>query len=254
MRPGRPKVNPPSRPCCASRPPNWAPADPKGYDTALAAADLLAEKVPEKSAAAKELVLTVHQKRFEAARGDDRMEAAQVYVADVLALAAADAQAGDYRRGPQAEPAGPDGPGDAPPAAARGAGCPLEACGRTVEDPRPGDVLKGQLKSETTAKAARDELVRLLVAELDCPQEAAKYLDASSDPLLRKYVPALCRKVDEAPEAACLELGDWLRKEADAAATAGGKAGMLRRPQPTTSGSWRCTRPPTWTGPRPNWP
>ncbi len=202
--------------------------DPKGYDTAQAAADFLAEKVPEKAAAAREIVMSIHQKRFESARSDDRFEAAQVFLSDILVVAAAKAKAGDIddavKRCRQAQtvlatlraplPEGLD-------ALAKRAADLMKAAGRVT-------ILKGNLKSETTAKAAREELVRLFLVDLDSPEEAAKYLDDSSDPLLRKYIPALSRPINEVPELACLELGDWLRIQADAAATTG-KAGLLRR-------------------------
>jgi hypothetical protein len=205
--------------------------DPRGYDTATAAADLLIEKAPEKTAAAKEILLPIDQRRFETTRGDDHLAAAQVYVDDILTVAAAKARAGEMdealKRCRQAQAALtslrvalPEG---------------LDALSkRTAEMMKlvgKVSLLKGQLKSETTAKAAREELTKLLLVDLDSPEEAAKYLDDASDANMKKYVPALCRKVDEVPELACLEVGDWLRGLAETASLTG-KASLLRRALP----------------------
>jgi hypothetical protein len=46
-----------------------AAEDPKGYETALAAAELLARKVPQRAEAMQERVLSVRQRQYDAARG-----------------------------------------------------------------------------------------------------------------------------------------------------------------------------------------
>jgi hypothetical protein len=202
--------------------------DPKGYDTAEAAADLLVEKSPGNESLAREMIIQLHQRRYEISRPADKAEAAQVLLDDLLTLASAKAQAGDtdeaLKRLKQAQ------------AVLAGFRSPLPE-NLTAQAKRVADlsktmgrvqVLKGLLGPDAAGKTAREELVRLLFLDLDSPAEAAKYLDESSDPQMRKYLPALARKVDETPELACLEIGDWLRGLAGSP-TGAGKAGPLRR-------------------------
>jgi hypothetical protein len=91
--------------------------------------------------------------------------------------------------------------------------------------------LKEKLEAKPDDAAARKELVRLYLVELDNPAEAAKFVDEGLDEATRKYVPAAAKPLEEAPELACRELGEWYRGLADQAQTAAGKGAMLRRAQ-----------------------
>ena len=201
-------------------------ADPKGYDTALAAADLLADRMPDKAALAQELVLPIRQKQFESARGDDRIAAAQAYIEGLLAVATEKGHTGDadeaLRRCRQAvtvvrtlKPPLPEG---------------LDADAKYLTELQKVlgriSILKTLVRPETENRAAREELIRLWLVELDNPAQAAKYLNENSDAKIHRYVPGAAKKVEDAPELACLELGDWYR---DLAGSAGpcGKAAML---------------------------
>jgi hypothetical protein len=141
----------------------------------------------------------VRQKQYETAKGDQRLDAAQVYAVDLLTVADAMIRAGNFdealKRSRQVQ------------AVLSSLRLPLpewvapmaKRAAELTKNLNRAVTLTGQLKSETPPKGARDELVRLLALDLDSPQEAVKYLDATSDPLLAKYVPALLRKIDEAP-------------------------------------------------------
>jgi formylglycine-generating enzyme required for sulfatase activity len=91
--------------------------------------------------------------------------------------------------------------------------------------------LKAKLDADPKDAASRQELVRLYLVELDNPAEAAKFLDEKCDEATRKYVPAAAKPVEDAPEAACTELGDWYKGLADQAASPASKGAMLRRAQ-----------------------
>jgi formylglycine-generating enzyme required for sulfatase activity len=92
-------------------------------------------------------------------------------------------------------------------------------------------LLKARLDADPKDAASRKELVRLYLVEIDDPGEAARLVDESLDQAMRKYVPAAARPVEDAPEAACLELGDWYNGLADQAAAPASKGAMLRRAQ-----------------------
>lgn len=202
-------------------------ADPKGYDTALVTADLLADRMPDKAALAQELVLPIRQKQFESARGVDQIAAAQAYLEGLLAVATEKGHTGDadeaLRRCRQAvtvvrtlKPPLPEG---------------LDADAKYLTELQKVigriSILKTLVRPEAENRAAREELVRLWLVELDNPAQAAKYLNENSDAKVHRYVPGAAKKVEDAPELACLELADWYR---DLAGSAGpcGKAAMLR--------------------------
>jgi len=70
--------------------------------------------------------------------------------------------------------------------------------------------------------------VRLYLVCLDDPATAATYLDGVKDECLCKYVPAILKGMDTAPELACLEIGNWYCGLAETAPAAA-KAAMLAR-------------------------
>jgi len=76
--------------------------------------------------------------------------------------------------------------------------------------------------------AAREKLVRLYLVDRDDPAEAARHLQGVKDKSLRKYVPAVAKGVEAAPELACMELGEWYRGLGEVAAP-GAQAAMFAR-------------------------
>jgi formylglycine-generating enzyme required for sulfatase activity len=89
--------------------------------------------------------------------------------------------------------------------------------------------LKAKLEKDPQDAASRKEIVRLHLVEMDDPAEAAKFIDETLDEATRKYVPAATKPVEEAPELACNELGDWYRGLADQATAPASKGAMLER-------------------------
>lgn len=202
--------------------------DPKGYETALAAVDLLSSNVPERAAACQEHVLAIRQRQYEKARGDDRVKAGEALVDCLVSTASDKARDGSFdeavKKCRQAL------------VVARAIKSPnvegIDAHIRHLVEQQKvaGKVpqLKETAKADPANREARAELIRLLLVELDNPDEAAKYVDDKCDADLLKYVPATAKGVDKAPELACPELAQWYVGLAKGA-SAGGKAAMLAR-------------------------
>lgn len=79
--------------------------------------------------------------------------------------------------------------------------------------------MKDLIEREPANTSAREKLVRLYLVHLDDPAAAAKHLDGVEDEDLLKYVPAVGKGVESAPELACMELGDWYRRLGESAPT-----------------------------------
>jgi len=204
--------------------------DASGYPTAIAAMDLLAGKVPEKKVECLQMNAGLYQKRYAAARGEAKAKAGEDAITALSALAEAQAAAGD----------------------AEAAGLTLRqaitvatviksdnkaALQARLENLAPRRraqkqiaAIQAKLDAKPKDEASRKELVRLWLVEMDNPAEAAKFLDESLDEVTRKYVPAAAKPIEDAPEVACMELGDWYKGLADQAAPAS-KGAMLRRAQ-----------------------
>lgn len=201
--------------------------DPSGFATATAAMRLLASRAPARRAEALQRVVMVHQREHALARGEERAKAAEALIAACRDAADAHEAAGDL---------------DAAMASLRQA---LLAAVRTEArqaiQSRLGDLaarsqrakqvasLKARLQADPKDASSRRELVRLHLAEMDDPVEAAKYVDDSLDAATRKYLPAAARGVEAAPELACAELGDWLCALAVPPATPAGRTAVLAR-------------------------
>jgi len=205
-----------------------AAEDPKGCETALAAAELLAGKVPERAEALRERVLSVRQRQYDASRGDARSVAGEALIKCLADVAAARTGVGAFEeaarfyrqalvvaraiRSPSAE----------------WIASQMKRLGEHQQLAANLPRLVAGVKANPDNREARDQLIRLLLVDLDAPAEAAKYLDDKCDPSLCKYVPAAAKPVEAAPEAACVELADWYRQLA-AAAVPGSKVAMLVR-------------------------
>ena len=203
---------------------------PAGYETAVEAMELVAQAIPAGAAAALDRVATIREKQYQAAKGLDKADAGEVFIESVLAAAGAHMASG---------------------AAAEASALLRKALvvANAIKSDRKNEIqgrtdfAATRLRTEKhvadlTAKvvanpqdaAVRKQLVQACLVELDDPAQAEKFLDESSDPLLRKYVPAVSRGVAAAPEVACMELGEWYRGLGEAAGvTPGGKEAMLRR-------------------------
>ena len=204
-------------------------ADPRGFDTALAAAGLLAAKVPEMADAAVDKVVAVRRRQYDLSRGADRAPAGEKLCEAIGDAAAAQAEAGDWdeavKRCRQALALAHAIRSDK--AAALEAR--LKTATQRQQSAAKAAGLEARVKADPADRQARDQLIRLVLVDLDDPAGAAEYLDTACDPALRKYVPAAAKGVEAAPELACVELGDWYRDLATAAAGALAKGPMLVR-------------------------
>ena len=201
---------------------------PTGYETAVAAMELLAEKLPAQSIPSGDKILEVRRKQYYAARGDARTEIGGLLVQEAVELIDAKAAARQYA------------------AAARTARL-ATGVARTIRSPLRAELqtrskhlsalsrieaqtkrLEVRLKAEPEDQSARDRLIKLNLVDLDQPEQAAKYLNSESDKELQTYVPLVADTDSEPPVATCLELGDWYRGLADKALPHA-KANMLLR-------------------------
>jgi len=203
--------------------------DPGGYPTALAAMELLAEKVPEKKADCLSKCATLYQRQYATARGDSKTKAGEAWIQALMDTADAQGRAGDV---------------DAAAAMLRQAltiatavksdsradiQARLTGLASRQQMDRQLDALKAKLQADPKDAATRKEIVRLYLVERADPAKAAPFVDDSLDPATRKYVPAAARPIDEAPELACQELGKWYQDLSDQGTNPSSKAAMLRR-------------------------
>ena len=198
-----------------------------GRATAIQAMELLAEKVPERKAACLDKIVALRQMDYDAGRPEGKAPAGEALIAALLALTDAKMQAGD--------------------AAAASDACrralavaifiksdsrtaiqaKLEPLAASQKAAQKVAALKARLESTPTDAATRTDLVKTLVMELDDPAAAAKFVDSTIDATLQKFVPAAAKGLEQTPELACKELGDWYRGMADQA------AGPARTPMAT---------------------
>ncbi len=205
-----------------------ASASPDGADTAVEAMELLAGQIPDRAAACAERVVEIRQKQFNASRGDARPPAAEALIDALVAAAQAKIEAGT--------------PVEAAPFLVR-----ARNVARAVSSPRLAElesrtkaltqrmaadrrigVLKALLEKNPQNTGAHEELVRLCLVDLDNPAVAGQYVAGVADESLRKYVPAVAKGLEAAPELACAELGDWYRGLAEKAPS-GAKPAMYAR-------------------------
>jgi formylglycine-generating enzyme required for sulfatase activity len=208
-----------------------ASKDPSGYATATAAMDLLAEKVPEKKVECLQKNAALCQKQYATARGEAKTKAGDSVITALGALAEAQAVAGDTDDAGmtlrQAIAVATAIKSESKAALlAR-----VENLASQEKAEKQIAALKAKLDANPTDTASRKELVRLYLVEMDDPGEAAKFLDENLDAATRKYVPAAAKPVEDVPEVACTELGNWYMGLADQAATPASKGAMLRRAQ-----------------------
>ena len=206
-----------------------ATKDPAGYPTAKAALDLVAANVAEKKVEPLQKMAAMYQRPYATARGDAKAKAGEALIEALKVLADAQAAAADC-----------DGAGvtlrQALIVATRikseskaAIQAQLAGLGAQQKIEKQIAALKAKLEKDPQDAASRKEIVRLYLVEMDNPAEAAKFVDEKCDKATRKYVPAAAKPVEEAPELACKELGDWYRGLADQALAPATKGAMLER-------------------------
>jgi formylglycine-generating enzyme required for sulfatase activity len=209
-----------------------AAKDPSGYATAMAAMDFLAGKVPEKKVECLQNNARLYQKQYAAARGDAKTKAGESVITALGALAEAQTAAGDTDATVltlrQAVAVATAIKSESKKAALQ---TQVENLASQQKVEKQIVALKAKLAADPKDAVSRTELVRLYLVEMDNPAEAAKFVDETCDEATRKYVPAAAKPVEDAPELACAELGNWYMRLADQAAMPATKGAMLRRAQ-----------------------
>ena len=206
-----------------------ATKDPAGYPTAKAALDLVAANVAEKKVEPLQKMAAMYQRPYATARGDAKAKAGEALIEALKVLADAQAAAADV-----------DGAGvtlrqalivarriKSESKAAVQAQLAALAARQKIE--KQIAALQAKLAKDPQDTASRKEIVRLYLVQMDNPAEAAKFVDGTLDEATRRYVPAAAKPLEEAPELACKELGDWYRGLADQALAPATKAAMLER-------------------------
>jgi len=182
---------------------------PAGHETAIEAMQLLAGKVPEHQAACLANTAAVRQRQFAAATGPDRAGIGENAIDSSLTAAAAKAKAG----------AAPEALALCQQAMRIAVALKSDSKAevQTMIDVVTARqrawqqlaALKKQLEANPGDAAARTEILRLLVVEFDDPAQAATFLNDTCDAAMLKYVPAIQKGIEAAPEAACMELATW---------------------------------------------
>ena len=208
-----------------------AAKDASGHATATGAMELLAAEVPEKKVEALQKSAGLYQKQYVAARGEARTKAGESVITALGALADAQAVAGDT------------GAADMTLRQAIAVATAIKSESKAALQDRVENLalrqkvekqiaaIQAKLDANPQDEASRTELVRLYLVEMDNPAEAAKFLDETLDEATRKYVPAAAKPIEDAPELACMELGDWYKDLADQAAAPASEGAMLRHAQ-----------------------
>jgi len=206
-----------------------ASKDPTGYPTAKAAVNLLAANVPEKKVESLQKMVVMYQRSYAVARTEAKAKAGEALIESLKALADAQVAAEDV-----------DGAGATLKQALAvattiksesRAAIQAQLAGLASQQQAEKQIaaLKARLDADPKDAASRKEIVRLYLVEMDNPAEAAKFLDETLDEAMRKYVPAAAKPIEDVPEVACMELGDWYKGLADQATAPASKGAMLER-------------------------
>ena len=201
---------------------------PGGYQTAVESMNYLTQAVPEKRLACLKKKLDLHQRRYNGARGDTRIAAANALIGCLTDLVDEAAAREDYtnaiayvRRASYLAVATRLGAKDA----LQGRLKQVLALDRVAK--LIGSV-RDRLKVNPKDTTSRERLIRLYLVERDDPNAAAKYLNAECSQVLQTYVPLAAKEAESLADTACLELGDWYLDLAERASEQAKPAMMCR--------------------------
>jgi hypothetical protein len=201
---------------------------PEGFETALEAMDLFLDQPADLRAPRMDDLATLCQSIVTRSRGADHDKAGTALMLVLVTYGDDRADAGDfakavllYRRAVDAANAvkSPDLPSVQ--------GKLLAATARQAAVVRV-DALAKQVEANPADAAAREELVRLYLVELDNPEKAAKVIDPASTDIKSKLVLLAGMTAANLPEAACLQLGEMYNGLADTASAAAKPAMLVR--------------------------
>ncbi|MCE5325070.1 MAG: LamG domain-containing protein [Planctomycetaceae bacterium] len=199
-----------------------------GQTTAAAALEQLLALAPWKSRAWLESLVEIRRKSFAAARGEDRTAEGDALIAATLRLAEAladddafnEAYEVCHRLLPLAKAVKSKKADDIEAAQDRYAA--LKPIGQAMA------VLQIRIKANPADQLARNELMRLYVAERNAPRKAAAYLTAKAPADYQANIPDAQRSLAALDAADCLRLGLWYEDLIDRASEQG-KALAARR-------------------------
>jgi len=201
----------------------------KGCETAIEAMDLLARRFPEHRVAALAKIVGAREQLFNASRGPQKLQAGRSLVAGLL-----DSAEAEFDAGKDDEAAG---------ATRRALKLAKQLAPGRYEDiqvrihqldarrnaRKEAAGLEARLKSDPADTAARTGLIHLYLVALDDPAAAARFVDESCEVDVRKHVPAAAKSLEDAPRLACLEMGSWYGRLAEAETEPGTVRRLLRR-------------------------
>lgn len=188
-----------------------AVAHPSGFEVAVGALVRVTLRDPARAVPAAQRIADIRQRQFQAGSRAGQATSGPAYLDALRTAAAWQLSADEF--------------GEAADLLKQ-----ASSMARVLRSPRAADVagwvtaVGRAARSETTARRhekilerrpndvrIREQLVRTYLLNLDDPASAAEHLEGVEDKALRKYLPAVGKGVEAAPELACLELGDWYR-------------------------------------------
>ncbi|MBI1371960.1 MAG: hypothetical protein GC159_04260 [Phycisphaera sp.] len=204
-----------------------ASKDPAGYDTAIEALAALSGIYPEKSADYSEKTLSLRQRQYNAARGDDRKKYGQLYIDDLARIGDRKAEEGDvtdailkFRVAVRT-------------ASLINSDSKADLASRITELTnlqllyRRVDMLKDKIKRDPKDKDAAQQLLMLYVVDLDKPAEARKFTFLIDDKALNDNIRYASAEGENIPADAALNLGEWYRALAAEAKSPTARATMF---------------------------
>jgi len=201
---------------------------PAGYGTAIWALELLADRDAGNRDKYLQDIASLRQRRHALSRGIEKEEELGLMVETLMELSDSKGDAGNHAAAMTCCRKAY--------ALARGAKSPMadELAAKLkvlVQTERlAGKIARAEARLKTDqTDAARDELIRMYLIDMDNPAAAARLVNEDSDEFTRIYAPLATKDPAELEEGPCMELAAWYRTLADKATGALSKAGMLRR-------------------------
>ncbi|MBI5724505.1 MAG: hypothetical protein HZA50_11140 [Planctomycetes bacterium] len=202
--------------------------DPSGYQIAIDAMKFLMDKAPDSKALCMRKIADAYMLRYKQARTpEDKQRFGEEAICLMIDASEAKLRANDCQG------ALDDAKAAASLAATIKSPSKEDADGLVAELTlrlqleRQVSQLKAKLQASASDAAARQQIVKLLLIELDDPAEAKKFLGTGIDEATSLYVPLAAKKPEELQETAVGELADWYYKLAESAASSNSKENML---------------------------
>ncbi|HUE70154.1 MAG TPA: hypothetical protein VMP01_04625 [Pirellulaceae bacterium] len=202
--------------------------DPVGYSAAVRALDLFTKSHPERLASGNEAALSLEEKSYALARPADKAKAAQPYLARLLVVAeqrvssrkTSEALALLRKAIPVAGIAAPETRPD------------LQARIKYLADREPAEKKAAELYEHLFAnrddQEALAKLVRLLLLELDSPEEAADLAPDSKDPTLKQLLTVLGRGTDTWTLEEAQLVAGWFEEQAKSGTSSAQRVALER--------------------------